>query len=94
MSLGVLTLHIHIHGCKSLKEKRGRLKPLIMRLRREFNISVTEMDLQDTRKDAVVACALISNDSRHTQRVLQSVVKWVENNRPDVTLVGEEIEII
>ncbi|OQY29775.1 MAG: hypothetical protein B6243_10930, partial [Anaerolineaceae bacterium 4572_5.2] len=39
MSLGLLTLHIQISGCSSLKEKRGRLKPLLARLHREFNVS-------------------------------------------------------
>ncbi|MCH7481016.1 MAG: DUF503 family protein, partial [Chloroflexi bacterium] len=39
MVVGILKLHIHLAGCSSLKEKRGRLKPLLTRLRREFNIS-------------------------------------------------------
>jgi uncharacterized protein YlxP (DUF503 family) len=40
MSIGILTLEIQLPGCKSLKEKRSRLKPLIARLHREFNVSV------------------------------------------------------
>ena len=53
MSLGLLTIHIHIPGCASLKEKRRRLKPLITRLHREFNISVAEIDLQDSTANGV-----------------------------------------
>ncbi|MBA4379619.1 MAG: DUF503 domain-containing protein, partial [Anaerolinea sp.] len=34
--IGLLTLHLHLPACASLKEKRGRLKPLIHRLHREF----------------------------------------------------------
>jgi uncharacterized protein YlxP (DUF503 family) len=44
MSLGLLTIHLHLPGCASLKEKRGRLKPLLTRLHREFNISAAEID--------------------------------------------------
>ena len=44
--LTTLSLHLHLPGCASLKEKRGRIKPLMARLRREFNLSVAEMDLQ------------------------------------------------
>ena len=45
--LATLTIHLHLPTCGSLKEKRGRIKPLIARLHREFNVSVAEMDLQD-----------------------------------------------
>lgn len=94
MTVGILTLQIHIPGCGSLKEKRSRIKPLISRLHREFNISVAEVDFQDVWQDAVIACALVSNDNRHTQRALQAVVQWIESTWPDVTLTSERLEII
>ena len=93
MSVGILTLQIEIPGCQSLKEKRGRLKPLLARLHREFNISVAETDHLDTWSSAIIACALVSNSNRHTQRALQSVVDWVENYWPDVTIVDDHIEL-
>jgi uncharacterized protein YlxP (DUF503 family) len=94
MALGILTLHLYIPGCKSLKEKRRRIKPFMTRLHREFNISVAEFDLNDTWQNAVIACALISNNNRHTQRTLQSITKWVESHWPDLTLTDEKIEIL
>lgn len=94
MGLGVLTLQIDIPGCKSLKEKRSRLKPLLTRLHREFNISVAEIDHHDVWQSAVLACALISNSRAHTQRSLQQVVKWVEEYWPDVTVIDDQIEMI
>jgi uncharacterized protein YlxP (DUF503 family) len=94
MALGVLTLQIDISGCKSLKDKRSRLKPLLNRLHREFNISVAEIDHQDTWQSSVIACALISNSSGHTQRSLQSVIDWIERYWPDVTVIDDQIEII
>jgi uncharacterized protein YlxP (DUF503 family) len=94
MSLGLLTLHIHIPGCASLKEKRRRLKPLLARLQREFNVSVAEIDHQDVWQDAIVACALVSNDHKHTQRCLQKVVTWIENHRFDLEVVDDQIEML
>ena len=94
MTVGILTLHIQIPGCTSLKEKRRRLKPLLARLHREFNISASEMDRLDAWQEAVLACALVSNDPNHTQRSLQSIARWVENNWPDVSLVDEQMELI
>ena len=94
MSIGLLTLHFQIPGCSSLKEKRGRLKPLLARLHREFNISVAEMDHQDIWDEATVVCALVSNNHRHTQRALQVIVDWVELNWPDVSLVDDHLDLI
>ena len=45
--LATLTIHLRLPLCTSLKDKRGRIKPLMSRLHREFNVSVAEMDLQD-----------------------------------------------
>ena len=94
MALGLLTLHLHIPGCQSLKEKRSRLKPLLARLRREFNISVAEIEHNDAWQSAVIACAAISNSAVHTQRYLNSVIVWIENNRPDMTILDDQIEMI
>jgi uncharacterized protein YlxP (DUF503 family) len=94
MVLGVLTLYLVLPGCGSLKEKRGRLKPMMVRLQREFNISVAEIDEQDTWQNAVIACVHVSNDSAQTHRSLQKVSHWVENSWLDVEVVDDTIELI
>jgi hypothetical protein len=92
MSLGLLILQIQIPGCRSLKEKRSRIKPLLHRLHREFNISVAEMDNLDAWEHAILACALVSNDNHFTQRALQVIPEWIEVNWPDVVVVDHRIE--
>jgi uncharacterized protein YlxP (DUF503 family) len=94
MSVGILTLQINLPGCKSLKEKRSRLKPLINRLHHEFNVSVAEVDWQDKWDEAIIGCALISNDHQFSQTALQTIVHWLDKNWPDVMLVDDHIEII
>jgi uncharacterized protein YlxP (DUF503 family) len=94
MPVGLLILHLRLPGCSSLKEKRSRLKPLLARLHREFNISVVEYDYNDSWQQAVIACALVSNDNGQTQRSLQRVIKWIENSWPDVFLEAEQIELL
>ncbi len=94
MSIGVLTLHLHLPGCKSLKEKRSRLKPLLTRLHREFNISVAELSRQDVWDEATIGCVMISNDHQFSEGTLQSIIHWLEKNWPDVSLVDDHIEII
>ncbi len=92
--LATLTVHLHLPTCASLKEKRGRIKPLMSRLRREFNISVAEMDLQDQWQEAVIGCAMIGSGRGNLEAAMQSVAKWVEANWPDGMVVEQKIEIV
>jgi uncharacterized protein len=94
MAIGVLTLQLQLPGCRSLKEKRSRLKPLIVRLHREFNLSVAEIDKQDLWDETTIGCAMISNDQQFTDSSLHTVIHWVNHNWPDVTLVDDQIEMI
>lgn len=93
ISIGLLTLTLDIPGCRSLKEKRGRLKPLLARLHREFEVSAAEIDHLDAWQSSILACTLVSNEADHTRRALQQVARWVEENWPDVTLVEMKIEL-
>ena len=90
--LATLTIHLHLPACSSLKEKRGRIKPLISRLHREFNISVAEMDLQDKWTETVITCAMVNSDRVVLQQSLQSVAKWVEANWSDGDVLDLKIE--
>lgn len=92
--IGILTLHLHLPGCASLKEKRGRLKPLLARLHRQFNVSAAEMDLLDKWQEALIACGMVGNDRVHLERSLQAIVRWVERYWPDMQLMDEKIELI
>ena len=92
--IGVLTIQLDLPGCRSLKEKRGQLKPLLARLHREFNISVAEIGQQDKWSNSIISCAMIGNDSAHLQRSLETIQKWVETNYRDDMVVDNHIEII
>jgi len=94
MHLGILLLHLHLPGCSSLKNKRSRVKPLIARMQREFNLSIAEIDYQDEWQETLIACAFVSNNNGHTQRYLQKVVRWIETSWPDVDLIDDRIELI
>lgn len=92
--IGLLTLHLHLPGCASLKEKRGRLKPLLARLHRQFNVSAAEMGLQDKWQEAIIACGMVGNDTSYLQSALETVRKWAEANWPDGDILDTKIEII
>ena len=92
--IGILTIHLHLPGCTSLKEKRGRLKPLLARLHKEFNISSAEMDLQDVWQETIIACGMVGNDRVQLERSLQTLGRWLEVNWLDMQVVDEHLELI
>ena len=92
--IGILSLHLHLSGCGSLKEKRGRLKPLLARLHRRFNVSAAELDLQDSWQEAIIACGMVGNETAFLQSALQTVRKWAEANWPDGEVIEAKIEIV
>ncbi len=94
MSIGLLTIHLHLPGCSSLKEKRGKIKPVLFRLRREFNVATAELGLQDVWQDALIGCVTLSSDTAQNQRLLQQVVDFTGRSWPDVPIVDHRIEMI
>lgn len=92
--IATLTIHLHIPGCASLKEKRSYIKPLVARLHREFNISVAEMDLQDQWQESVIVCAMVGNEGRHLESALQNVAKWVEGHWTDGDIIEQRVEVV
>ena len=91
--IGALTIHLHLPACASLKEKRGRIKPLISRLHREFNVSVAEMDLQDKWDEALIVCAMVGSGRGHLESSLKNVARWVEGNWPDGDVWERRIQV-
>jgi uncharacterized protein YlxP (DUF503 family) len=94
MNIGLLILTLRLPGCGSLKEKRGRLKPLLARLHREFNVSAAEIDSLDNWQQSVIAVAVVSNEHNHNQKLLQKITNWVDQNWRDVELVDDQIEFL
>lgn len=94
MSIAILTLHLLLPGCTSLKQKRSVIKPLLVHLHREFNLSAAEIERMDLWQEAVIGCAVVSNDPTHNRQVLQEAIKSVRRHCPDAELLEEHIELI
>jgi hypothetical protein len=94
MAIALLTLELYLPMNDSLKGKRGMLKPLLARLRREYNVSVCEADAQDVLTRAVVEVACVSQNGALAYRHLQQVAQFMERWHGDAQLVDFDIEIV
>ena len=94
MIVALCTLELYLPGSASLKDKRHRLKPMIVRLRREFNVSVAEIDNHDMWQSATVALAAVGTDSGYLHGLIQKAVRWIEAGPFDLQLVDYTTELI
>jgi uncharacterized protein YlxP (DUF503 family) len=76
--VGVAVWELMLPGCASLKDKRQVVKGLKDRLHQRFNLSAAETALLDVHDRAELAVAVVSNDRKHAQQVLQSADRLVE----------------
>ncbi len=93
-SVGLLTIEIYIPGLTSLKDKRGVVKPLLARLRKDFNVSVAEVEDQDQLGHAVLAVAAVSPSADYVHGLLQRIAESVGQWRLDAELVDYQIELL
>jgi uncharacterized protein YlxP (DUF503 family) len=88
------TLDLYLPGVSSLKEKRAILKSVIARLHNQFNISVAEVDLNDVWQSAALGVAIVTNAGPHAESMLETILRWIERNRPDIQIVDHTFEVI
>jgi len=80
MIVGVLTAHLSMQGITSLKGKRSIVKSVIGRLKSRFNISISEVDHQDSKTSAVIGISIVSNDSHFIDQQFDAIINFMRND--------------
>lgn len=93
MIIGTCTLKLTIYESNSLKDKRSVVKSIIGRIQSRFNVSIAEMDLNDTWKTSVIGFACVTNDRKHANQVISSVINFIDGDSR-VEIIDHNIEIM
>ena len=80
MVVGVITAHLSMQGVTSLKGKRSIVKSVIGRLKSRFNVSIAEVDNQDSKTSAVIAMAIVSNEARFIDQQFDALINFMRND--------------
>ena len=80
MIVGVMTAHLSLQGVTSLKGKRSIVKSVIGRLKSRFNISISEVDHQDSKTIAVIGIAIVGNDAEFIYRQFDAIIGFMRND--------------
>ena len=93
MVVGTGKIKFKLYGVSSLKGKRRIVKSIINRIKNEFNISIAEIDYNDSHSWAQIGFSITGNDSR----VVNSKLDKVFNLADDIGLAqitDTQMEII
>ncbi len=91
MRVLVVSLDLHLPGIRSLKARRGVLEPLKSRLRRDLNLSVSEVEPRDRHDRARLGIACVV-DHRAAGDAQLSKIEAVLARFKQVTLIETEAE--
>jgi len=80
MLILLVTLRLRAPWCRSLKDKRSLVKPLILSLRRSFNVSVIESRLQDAHGLAELSIAALAADRSQADGIAERLYRMVESS--------------
>ena len=88
MVVGVCTVAIFLPYSQSLKDKRKVLRSLKDRLRSRHNISMAEVDGQDTWQRSVLAIAAVASGRSPLEALFEKIQAEIESSIP-----GEIVEL-
>ncbi|MCZ7683094.1 MAG: DUF503 domain-containing protein [Sandaracinaceae bacterium] len=93
MVIGTCRLVLSLPGNDSLKGKRRVIRRIVDRLRHRFNVAVAEVGDLDAHRSAVLGLAVVSNDARHANSMIDTLVSAVAG-ASEALVVDRRMEIV
>lgn len=93
MVVGVCRIALSIPGNDSLKGKRRVVRRIVDRTRNQFNAAVAEVGELDQHRRALIGFAVVSNDSRHANSMIDNIGSFV-SGLTEAVVVGRDVELL
>ncbi len=92
MIIGACSVKLLIYESNSLKDKRHIIKSIIGRIQSRFNVSIAEIELNDSWKSSIIGFACVTNDRNLANQILSNVIKFIdEDSRVEILEIDKEI---
>jgi len=78
MVVGAALVELHVHGSRSLKQKRGVVKSILQRVRNRYNVSIAEVGGQETWQRAVIGLSASGSEPIGVRRMLERAIAYIE----------------
>ena len=93
MHIGVLQFTLEIPYAASLKDKRRVVKSMKDRIRRNFNVSIAEIDDLEEWTRATLCAVMAGRDVAYINGALDKLINALDSER-DATLADHQLEIV
>ena len=94
MTVGTCRITLRLPENDSLKGKRQVVKSISSRVRNKYNVSIAEIDDNESWQIVSLGISCVSNSARHADEMLTNVVKYIAGSRLDAELLDYEIEML
>jgi len=92
MIVGTLELKLYAPWVSSLKEKRMVVKSIVAKTKNKFNVSIAEVDEQDTHQTIILGIACVAGTVSQSDSILDHVINFIESSS-EAEIVNIEREI-
>ncbi len=93
MFIGAGIIKINIPYSKSLKDKRKVIKSIINSIQSRYNISISEVALQDNLTTGEIGFSMVSSDKKYINSLFDKILSFINENY-DIVVLNEEYEIM
>ncbi len=80
-----------LYNTHSLKDKRSVIKRLLAKIRKDFNVSISEIEFQDLWQRTKFAIVTVANELIYAEKIIQEVIKIIDND-PELERTITKIE--
>ncbi|MFA7149088.1 MAG: DUF503 domain-containing protein [Syntrophomonadaceae bacterium] len=87
-------VELYLPYCSSLKEKRKIIHGLISRVRKRFNVSISEVDFHDLWQRSSLGFSAVSHNSPELELIINSVKETFLNYSADTEMTLFDYNII
>lgn len=87
MHVGAIRIELRLAGCRSLKEKRSRIRPLLDGARVRFRVAAAEVGYHDQWQRSSIGFSAVSSSPSHLAEMLDEVERFVWSH-PQIEVTG------
>ena len=89
MHVAAVRFDLRLPGCRSLKEKRAVIRPVLDGARNRYRVATAEVDHHDLWQRAAIGVAVVASSATHAAEVLDQVERFVWSF-PEVEVVAAD----
>jgi|TARA_B100001964_G_scaffold237942_1_gene302438 hypothetical protein len=94
MHVTVVKLSLSLENTHSLKSKRNIIRPVIEKVKARFNVSISEVSMQDNLHTGALGISCASNSVQNNLKVVNKLLDFIESSASGFVVTDTQTETI